>query len=164
VDSTIQTAGGDGYIIKVSGDEWQTSAWLQLNLENTDFPAGQVYVAGARDYPNQDVHTEGAALEINTDGNSQVNLTQVVTDTLSLTTYEDGTTEVEGRMGTNYATDILNNGTITLNGVATGLDVVDGEVIVTNEDYADVTITDEAVTAVYTVDGATVTLIYNLGE
>jgi hypothetical protein len=164
VDSTIQTAGGDGYIIKVSGDEWQTSAWLQLNLENTDFPAGQVYVAGARDWPNQDTHTDGATLEINTDGNSQVDLTQVVTDTLSLTTYEDGTTEVEGRMGTNYATDILNNGTITVNGVATGLDVVDGEVIVANEDYADVTITDETVTAVYTVDGATVTLVYNLGE
>jgi hypothetical protein len=42
--------------------------------------------------------------------------------------------------------------------------VVDGEVIVANEDYADITITDEAVTAVYTVDGATVTLVYNLGK
>lgn len=162
VDSTIQTAGGDGYVIKVSGDEWGTNAWLQLNLENTDFPAGQVFVAGARDWPNQDVHTEGTTLEINTDGHSAVDLVQVVTDTAAITTYEDGTTEIAGRMGTNYSTDLPNTGVITLNGVETGLDVVDGQVIVTNAAYAEVTVTDEAVTAVYTVNGATVTLIYEL--
>lgn len=162
VDSTIQTAGGDGYVIKVSGDEWGTNAWLQLNLENTDFPAGNVFVAGARDWPNQDVHTDGATLEINTDGLSDVNLVQVVTDTVAITTYEDGTTEVEGRMGTNYSTDLRNNGVITLNGVETGLDVVDGQAVVQNAEYAEVTLTDESVTAVYTVNGATLTLIYEL--
>lgn len=162
VDSTIQTAGGDGYVIKVSGDEWGTNAWLQLNLENTDFPAGDVFVAGARDWPNQDVHTEGTTLEINTDGNSAVDLVQVVTDTVAITTYEDGTTEVQGRMGMNYSTDLRNNGVITLNGVETGLDVVNGQAIVRNAEYADVTTTDEAVTAVYTVNGATLTLIYEL--
>lgn len=162
VDSTIQTAGGDDYVIKVSGDEWGTNAWLQLNLENPDSPAGQVFVAGARDWPNQDVRTEGTTLEINTDGHSAVDLVQVVTDTAAITTYEDGTTEIAGRMGTNYSTDLPNTGVITLNGVETGLDVVDGQVIVTNAEYADVTVTDEAVTAVYTVNGATVTLIYEL--
>ncbi len=160
VNSTIETGEGDGYLISVSGDEWQTNSWLQIDLENTDLPAGQVYVAGARDWPDGETHTDGTTLEIITDGQSAVDLTQVVTDKVNITTYETGETEVEGRMGTNYATEILNNGTITVNGVATGLDVVDGEVIVENEEYADVTVTDEAVTAVYTVDGATVTLIY----
>ncbi len=162
VDSTIQTVGGDGYVVKVSGDEWGTNAWLQLNLENTDFPAGQVFVAGARDWPNQDKHTDGTTFEINTDGNSVVDLTQVVTDIVSMTTYEDGTTEVQGRMGMQYATDLPNTGTITVNGVATGLDVMDGQVVVANGEYAEVTVTDEAVTAVYDVNGARVTLIYAL--
>lgn len=164
VDSTIRTAGGDGYVIKVSGDEWQTNAWLRLDLENTDFPAGQVFVAGARDWPSQDRHTDGTTLEINTDGRSAVDLTQIVTGTAPITTYEDGTTAVQGRMGMQYLTDLPNTGTITLNGVATGLDVVDGKVVVENGAYADVTVTDEAVTAVYTVNGATVTLVYELAE
>lgn len=162
IDSTIETAGGDGYLIKVSGDEWQTNAWLSLELENTDLPAGQVFVAGPRDWPNQDTHTDGAILEITTDGNSQIDLTQIVTDTVSLTTYEDGTTEVQGRMGMQYATDLPNTGTISVNGIETGLDVIGGEVVVKNAEYADVTVTADAVTAVYTVDGASITLIYEL--
>ena len=79
-----------------------------------------------------------------------------------MTTYEDGTTEVQGRMGMQYATDLPNTGTITVNGVATGLDVMDGQVVVANGEYAEVTVTDEAVTAVYDVNGARVTLIYAL--
>ena len=163
VDSTIITDGGpEDYVIKVSGDEWGTSAWLQLNLENTDFPAGQVFVAGARDWPNQDKHTDGTTLEINTDGRSAVELTQVVTDRVPFVTYEDGTGEIAGRMGTNYLTELPNTGTITLNGVETGLDVADGQVVVKNGGYAEVTVTAEAVTAVYDVDGAVVTLVYEL--
>ena len=158
----VGDGSGSGYVVKVSGDEWQTSSALELNLVETDFPEGQVFVGGARDWPNQDVHTDGTCFVINTDGQSALNLTQVVTDTVSITTYEDGTTEVEGRMGTNYATDIPNTGVITLNGVETGLTVADGVVLVTNGEYADVTVTDEAVTAVYTVNGATVTLVYEL--
>ena len=164
VDSTILTAGGDGYVIKVSGDEWDTNAWLQLNLEGTAFPAGQVFVAGARDWPNQEKHTDGAVLEINSDDGSRIALTQVVTDTASITTYEDGTTEVQGRMGMQYATDIPNTGVITVNGVETGLTVTNGQVIVKNEDYADVTVNADAVTAVYSVGSAVVTLIYELAD
>jgi len=162
VDSTIKTGGGDGYVVKVSGDEWGTNAWLRLDLQNTDFPAGRVFVAGPRDWPNQDKHTEGAVFEINTDGRSALDLTQIVTDTCSVTTYEDGTTEVQGRMGMQYATDLPNTGTITLNGVETGLAVKDGAVSVKNAEYADVTVAAGAVTAAYTVNGARVTLIWNL--
>lgn len=161
VDCDITTGGGDGYVIKISGDEWQTNAMLQLNLEGTDFPSGQVYVAGPRVWPVSGIETEGTFLEINTDGRSAVDLTQIVTDTVSITTYEEGTTEVQGRMGINYATDILNNGTIILNGVKTGLSVAeDGTVTALNPQYAQVTETVDAVTAVYTVNGASVTLVW----
>lgn len=160
-DCDITTGGGDGYLIKISGDEWQTNSALQLNLENTDLPAGEVYVAGPRTWPVSGVETDGTYLEINTDGNSAVDLTQVVSDFVSITTYEEGTTEVQGRMGINYATDIQNNGTIILNGVKTGLSVDEaGNVTIVNPQIAVVTETAEAITAVYTVGGATVTLIW----
>ena len=161
VDCDITTAGGEGYLIKISGDEWQTNSALQINLEGTDLPAGEVFVAGPRTWPVSGIETDGTYLEINTDGNSAVDLTQVVSDFVSITTYEEGTTEVAGRMGTNYATDIQNNGTIILNGVKTGLSVdEDGNVTVVNPQIAVVTETAEAVTAVYTVNGATVTLVW----
>ena len=44
----------------------------------------------------------------------------------------------------NYLTDLPDTGTITLNGVATGLDVMDGQVVVANGEYAEVTVTGEA--------------------
>ena len=161
VDCDISVGEGDSYLIKISGDEWQTNAALQLNLENTDLPSGKVYVAGPRTWPVSGMETEGTYLEINTDGNSAVDLTQVVSDFVTITTYEEGTTEVQGRMGMNYATEIQNNGAIILNGIRTGLSVEeDGTVTIINPQYAEVTETAEAVTAVYTVNGAAVTLIW----
>lgn len=164
VDSDITVGEGDAYVIKVSGDEWQTNSALKLELVNTDFPAGKIFVAGARDWPNLDVHTDGAVLAIETDGNSALDLTQTVNETCAITTYEDGTTEVQGRMGMNYSTDLVNNGTVTLNGVETGLSVENGAVSVKNAEYAEVSVSADAVTAVYTVNGAKLTLVWKLAD
>ena len=159
----------DGYMFKVTGDDFHIAASLMLELENTDLPAEDVFVAGPRSYTSkvlttvstgeeEYIETDGTTLFVKADENSTATLRQKLSDTDTVRSYSakkegDGTYTVK------------NNGTICVYDsaaaawIATGLYLDDtGAFRALNPAYAQVTAADGSVTATYQIGGVTVIL------
>ena len=170
VDTTVdmeEYAGG--YMFSVSGDDFHIAASLMLELEGTDLPAEDVFVAGPRAYTSrvlttvstgdeEYIETSGTTLYVKADGNSSATLRQKLSDTASVNSYS-AKKEGDGKY------TVTNTGTISVYDaaadawIATGLTVnADGGVEAQNADYAEITEADGSVAAVYRIGTVTVIL------
>ena len=172
VDTTVDMDEyADGYMFKVTGDEFKINASLMLELVGTDLPAEDVFVAGGRTYSTgvlstvatgdlETIETNGTTMYVKADENSSATLRQKLNDTAAVNSYSakkegDGTYTVS------------NTGTISVydaavdSWIATGLSVLaDGTVEVLNDSYAELVEADGVYTATYTIGTVTVILEY----
>ena len=170
VDTTVdmdEYAGG--YMFSVSGDDFHIAASLMLELEGTELPAEDVFVAGPRSYTSrvlttvstgeeEVIDTNGTTLYVKADENSSATLRQKLSDTASVNSYS-AKKEGDGKY------TVTNTGTISVYDaaadawVATGMTVnADGSASVLNPDYAVVTEDAGVITAVYQIGAVTVIL------
>lgn len=159
----------DGYMVSVTGDDFHIAASLMLELEGTELPAEDVFVAGPRTYTSkvlttvatgdeEVIETGGTTLYVKADENSSATLRQKLTDTASVNSYS-AKKEGDGKY------TVTNTGTISVYDaaadawIATGLTVnADGSAEVLSPDYAVVTEADGTITAVYQIGTVTVIL------
>lgn len=161
----------DGYMFRVTGDEFKIAASLMLELSGTELPAEDVFVAGARTYTTgvlstvatgeeETVETDGTTMYVKADENSSVTLRQRMNDTLAVSSYSakkegDGTYTAENT----GVISVLDNATGEW--VATGLvEQADGTYAAVSPEYATVELADGVWTATYQIGTVCVILEY----